>query len=793
MAGGLFSRLKVWALGETVKQPDLNNEFNNIIQNFSPDKMASFSSTLSQMQLTVNPGAIGSEHLAASTAEEIEELRYMLNQIIGGAQWYSIPSATMAQLFTLINAINAVPANRIVSGRINSNNQPMFLVPAGNAASVTLKAASTNLSLVFGGVSTTFAADITVTGLSLASGSNNTAVVTDAEASTIVGQAQTRTLGERNSTIPIGTIGSGIVALDGLLAGFKVVDGANTEYFIAEVDNTNKVLKNAYRGFFFDSIDAWKARTVLNQSDTITLMKIAWGFATFNSSVAALDICYNRPTVSSTQPTSPATGDYWYDLINTVWKKYSGSIWVIQSAVPVGIMLMDSSNCVACRSFDFYKPYSTTNSIELERISSSSVRSKSLGAKVAVYGTVFNYDTDYVSWSLPTDFDSDGTTGAGRTYYYYITDKGGHQVTDVAPHDRKSSLGGFYHPCKPWRYVGDVPATGTSAVDKMTSVGEGSRLYGSGMIINMTVVPTVGSNALTLQLLAANGSELSEHNKGYVVFSAPTGDTFQNFYVREVTYSQTIVVPSSATLGHTSGNNEFVYVYLIDNGMTAELAVSGARIAQDYGTQTTVAITSGSTSRSVMYSKAILTGAGFTPFLKIMSNQSSAGTWASVPTSRTVGSVRRLDGKTVFVYGNGGTNHGSSSTKIRRLGITTTTYTDGVDNLFTLTDSATLGSSITILKDGIYAMTYNDAFSGGVGSFGLDINTSGADLTTSISSLSPQSKILCMTAAVSGNNGTCSFTGAFNVGDVIKPHDNGSADGSGSMLPQFSICRIGDI
>ncbi len=66
-----------------------NGDHENHITNAVPDQHDDYSATVAQMQTMTSPGTVGGESLATSTAGEIERLRYMIDQVIGGAQWYS--------------------------------------------------------------------------------------------------------------------------------------------------------------------------------------------------------------------------------------------------------------------------------------------------------------------------------------------------------------------------------------------------------------------------------------------------------------------------------------------------------------------------------------------------------------------------------------------------------------------------------------------------------------------------------------------------------------------------------
>lgn len=91
-----LSRLKTWITGEKLKATDLNAEFNNITTNFSPTGMDDISSSVANMQTTVNPGGVGSESLSTTLAGELHRLRFMVKAILGAAQWYVAPTRNLS-------------------------------------------------------------------------------------------------------------------------------------------------------------------------------------------------------------------------------------------------------------------------------------------------------------------------------------------------------------------------------------------------------------------------------------------------------------------------------------------------------------------------------------------------------------------------------------------------------------------------------------------------------------------------------------------------------------------------
>lgn len=87
----LFSRLKTWVSKEKLTASDLNAEFDNIINNLAADKISGASDTVGNMQVTTDPGEVGSESLSSEIRGEIRRLRHMVGEIVNGAQWYTSP------------------------------------------------------------------------------------------------------------------------------------------------------------------------------------------------------------------------------------------------------------------------------------------------------------------------------------------------------------------------------------------------------------------------------------------------------------------------------------------------------------------------------------------------------------------------------------------------------------------------------------------------------------------------------------------------------------------------------
>jgi len=494
-----FARLKNWLQYENITSQDLNAEFNNIVQKAGADTLSSANSTngtaptVAAMQTQLNPGGLGTEVLALTTQQDIQQLRYEIAAITGNPYWYQAPAESIASIAAALQSLFTLPPSRIISGRVDANGEPMFLTPGGVTDSVTLKATTTPFVAFINGVQVTFAADITLSGITVAPAINNTALVNDAS---LVGQQSSAIQGEYGTYITIDTIGANITALNGKYAAFRV----GTEYFVAEVDITNNVLKNCIRGAGFNQTDVWQARTVISNNDTITLMNLAWVFATFNASVDGLDIVYNKPNFAVVQPLSPAIGDYWYDVLNTTWKKYNGVSFVAVQAVLIGYCIVDTVNVVSARSFDFFKSYNDLNTIELEFLSTTQVRATRLDQEVSVYGVTYPFQVTQPIWNVTTTLDTGVVLVANFTYYTYVTNTGDLKTSDVAPRESKYYLLGQYHPAKPWRCIG------TFSTD-------------AGSLITAVSV-SIGPQGITRPLLSPVGQKLTSSSGAFTTSSA---------------------------------------------------------------------------------------------------------------------------------------------------------------------------------------------------------------------------------------------------------------------------------
>lgn len=605
--GATFSRVKTWVSTEDVTYSDLNAEFDNILNNFTPSGMDDYSATVAQMQSTVDAGEVGTESQATSLAGEIQRLRFEVKAIkgSGAAQWYSNPPTDLTALNTSFGG--GLPANRVISGAKSAkSSRSAFLTCTGTTAAVTCTGSTTNFVYAVAGTQYTISSNVSVTGITVAPASQNTCLVNDPGMS---GQTWTKYAGEYGSSIIIDTVGTNITALVGKLAAFKV---GSTEYFLARVRSATE-LHEVRRGFFFDSTGAAVDRVALSDNDTITLLKLTWVFA--NTS-GALTISYNEPTVSGTQPQSPATGDYWYDTVNAVWKIYNATQWDTSNATLIGICAQDSAHTVCVRSFDFFSSFSSdgdTAELIPDSNDAGAVAALIPGNRVTVFGTSVYFDHARLAWNLGTDLVSGLTEAADTTYFCYLTEGGIPYLDVIGPHERPD-LFGLYHPHETWRCFGHIYNDNSSNIEHVVS-------YHDQDTRQPYVSQFVASSALNVRIHGAPHKRIRiPKDGGYDEVGVLPGMKF--------------VVSSGSTLGLTSAQSGYLNIYVLSYAGRAEIAVANKQQYLDGSAQTTTAEggAGAADSATTLYSTAARTSVPVKLLQRAKSTQATAGTWATALT-----------------------------------------------------------------------------------------------------------------------------------------------------------------
>jgi len=180
------------------------------------------------------------------------------------------------------------------------------------------------------------------------------------------------------------------------------------------------------------------------------------------------------------------------------------------------------------------------------------------------------------------------------------------------------------------------------------------------LIENLGITTSVGSNALTINITQGSGATPSTGAAAVKVAFRSTPVTSGLYNIRSITSSLSFTVSSGSTLGHLSGSEHDIYVYLLDNSGTVELAVSQI-LFDDAGLVTTVAEggAGAADTNNVMYSATARTNVPFRLVGKMISVQTTAGTWATVPSQVFVGDYGKL-AVTDLVYADYSTAAGQS-------------------------------------------------------------------------------------------------------------------------------------
>lgn len=129
-----ITRVKTWVAREVLVYSDLNDEFDNIINNLEAANVDGYSASVAQMRETTDPGGVGSESLALRISDEIERIRFAINRIVGKTYWYEAPSRSLqaaysdASLYMQLSPYNQtlsvadMAAEAIQAGFIDSDN-----------------------------------------------------------------------------------------------------------------------------------------------------------------------------------------------------------------------------------------------------------------------------------------------------------------------------------------------------------------------------------------------------------------------------------------------------------------------------------------------------------------------------------------------------------------------------------------------------------------------------------------------------------------------------------------------
>lgn len=173
-----------------------------------------------------------------------------------------------------------------------------------------------------------------------------------------------------------------------------------------------------------------------------------------------------------------------------------------------------------------------------------------------------------------------------------------------------------------------TPSDGTVTKAKMDTTTTTSQKE----LSNLSVSCSVGSSALTVAIKDQAGSTPSSSSPVTLSFRSSTAAT-GTYTRRQITGALSVVVSSGSTLGHADATNHYMYLYALDNSGTIELAISSAFYDEGSIVTTTAEGGAGAAdSSSVIYSTTARSNVPIRLLARLKSNQTTAGTWAAVPT-----------------------------------------------------------------------------------------------------------------------------------------------------------------
>lgn len=181
-----------------------------------------------------------------------------------------------------------------------------------------------------------------------------------------------------------------------------------------------------------------------------------------------------------------------------------------------------------------------------------------------------------------------------------------------------------------WEYLNGLIGDAGTPADMFDT----SKLLDSIGVWNIGISFSVASSALTATVKGKAGVSFSSTvNPGFIAQRSSTlGDA--DFNRRQINADLSLVISSGSTLGHVSATEHLLYWYLIDGVAGAqELAVSGVyRGLSGRYTTTAEGGAGAADSATVMYSVTARTNTPGRLIAITRDTQTTAGTWAAVPT-----------------------------------------------------------------------------------------------------------------------------------------------------------------
>lgn len=148
---------------------------------------------------------------------------------------------------------------------------------------------------------------------------------------------------------------------------------------------------------------------------------------------------------------------------------------------------------------------------------------------------------------------------------------------------------------------------------------------------NLGLAASVASNALTLALKQQDGTTDPAVSTGAVIIPYRSATSTSGAYTNvSSTAALSVVVPSGATLGTTSGAQAYLWLYAMNNSGATVLGVSQLKF-DDGSVQSSTTISSGASANNLIYSTSGLSNVPIRLLGRIKVTETTAGTWATAP------------------------------------------------------------------------------------------------------------------------------------------------------------------
>lgn len=170
--------------------------------------------------------------------------------------------------------------------------------------------------------------------------------------------------------------------------------------------------------------------------------------------------------------------------------------------------------------------------------------------------------------------------------------------------------------------------------DDSVTVPKSGAILGANLIANLVVTASVGSNALTISFKTESGSDPSATDPISIGFRSTTLTSGAYSHVSATAAITPLVISSGSTLGHTNATEWAIYVYAANNAGTIVPVASSSPLDERLLQSTTAEGGAGAAdSVATAYSTSALTSKAVRLVAIFKSTQTTAGTWAVIPTS----------------------------------------------------------------------------------------------------------------------------------------------------------------